>query len=306
MKRAVITGPTGAIGIALIKELIRNNIEVYAVCRPGSKRIARIPVDEKVKVIECALCDIKNLPSRIDKKTDVFYHFAWDGTFGESRNDMELQNNNVKFALQSVKAAKELGCTKFVGAGSQAEYGRVEGVLRPDTPAFPENGYGIAKLCAGQMTRILCGQLGIEHVWTRILSIYGPYDGENTMIMSTIRELLKGGKPALTAGEQMWDYLYSDDVAKAFRMIGEKGKNGATYCLGSGKARPLKEYVEILRDSIDSTLPLGMGERPYGDKQVMYLCADIENLTRDTGFVPETEFGEGIIKTIEFVKKEIV
>ncbi len=306
MKRAVITGPTGAIGIALIKELIRNNIEVYAVCRPGSKRIARIPVDEKVKVIECALCDIKNLPSRIDKKTDVFYHFAWDGTFGESRNDMELQNNNVKFALQSVKAAKELGCTKFVGAGSQAEYGRVEGVLRPDTPAFPENGYGIAKLCAGQMTRILCGQLGIEHVWTRILSIYGPYDGENTMIMSTIRELLKGGKPALTAGEQMWDYLYSDDVAKAFRMIGEKGKNGATYCLGSGKARPLKEYVEILRDSIDSTLPLGMGERPYGDKQVMYLCADIENLTRDTGFVPETEFGEGIIKTIEYVKKEIV
>lgn len=304
MKRAVITGPTGAIGIALIKELIRNNIEVYAVCRPGSKRIARIPVDEKVKVIECALCDIKNLPSRIDKKTDVFYHFAWDGTFGESRNDMELQNNNVKFALQSVKAAKELGCTKFVGAGSQAEYGRVEGVLRPDTPAFPENGYGIAKLCAGQMTRILCGQLGIEHVWTRILSIYGPYDGENTMIMSTIRELLKGGKPALTAGEQMWDYLYSDDVAKAFRMIGEKGKNGATYCLGSGKARPLKEYVEILRDSIDSTLPLGMGERPYGDKQVMYLCADIENLTRDTGFVPETEFGEGIIKTIEYVKKE--
>ena len=65
---------------------------------------------------------------------------------------MELQNNNVKYALQAVKAAKELGCTRFVGAGSQAEYGRVEGTLTPDTPAFPENGYGIAKLCAGQMT----------------------------------------------------------------------------------------------------------------------------------------------------------
>ncbi len=306
MKRAVITGPTGAIGIALINELVANNIEVYAVCRPGSKRIARIPEDEKVTIIECSLSDIEKLPLLIERKTDVFYHFAWDGTFGESRNDMELQNNNVKYTLQAVRVAKELGCTKFVGAGSQAEYGRVEGVLRPDTPAFPENGYGIAKLCAGQMTRILCGQLGIEHVWTRILSIYGPYDGENTMIMSTISKLLNGGKPALTKGEQMWDYLYSGDVAKAFRLIGEKGKDGETYCLGSGKARPLKEYVEILRDSIDSTLPLGIGERPYGDKQVMYLCADIENLTRDTGFVPDTDFVEGIIKTIEFVRKEIV
>lgn len=302
MNRVIITGPTGSIGIALINELVKNKVEVIAVCRPGSKRMSRIPKCDKVKIVECGLEEIYKLSELVKDKVDVFYHFAWDGTFGNTRNDMELQNNNVKYALEAVKTAKILGCHKFVGAGSQAEYGRVEGTLTPDTPAFPENGYGIAKLCAGQMTRIMCEQLGVEHVWTRILSIYGPYDGENTMIMSTIYKLLKGEKPSLTAGEQMWDYMYSKDVARAFYLIGEKGKNGSTYCLGSGNARPLKEYVMMLRDAIDSQLPLGIGDVPYGDKQVMYLCANIDNLREDTGFVPEISFEEGIKETIEWCK----
>lgn len=302
MERVVITGPTGSIGIALINKLVNEGVKVIAVCRLGSKRIERIPNNELVSVVECGLEEISKLSNMINDKCDIFYHFAWDGTFGNSRNDMELQNNNVKYALDAVRVAKELGCSKFIGAGSQAEYGRVEGTLTNTTPAFPENGYGIAKLCAGQMTRILCEQLGIEHVWTRILSIYGPYDGENTMIMSVISKLLKREKPSLTAGEQMWDYLYSKDVANAFYLIAQKGKSGSIYCLGGGKARPLREYVEILRDEIDKDLPLGIGDIPYGDKQVMHLCADIDNLVEDTGFKTQYSFEDGIKETIEWCK----
>ena len=76
------------------------------------------------------------------------------------------------------------------------------------------------------MSRILCEQKQIEHIWTRILSIYGPYDGENTMIMSSIGKLLRGEKPALTKGEQQWDYLYSKDAGYAMYLLGEKGVSG--------------------------------------------------------------------------------
>lgn len=302
MERVIVTGPTGSIGLALITELVKHNIKVMAVCRPDSKRKNRIPKHSDITLVECGLENILELPQMIDKKVDVFYHFAWDGTFGNSRNDMELQNENIKYTLHAVRAAKALGCAKFVGAGSQAEYGRSNEILSPNTPTFPENGYGIAKLCAGQMSRLLCNQLGLEHIWTRILSVYGPYDGKNTMIMSTIYKLLKGEKPALTKGDQLWDYIYSEDAAKAFYLIGERGKNGETYCLGSGKARPLKEYIMELRDVIDSKLALGFGEVPYGEKQIMYLCSDINNLTRDTGFVPKTRFEDGIRKTIQWCK----
>ena len=77
-------------------------------------------------------------------------------------------------------------------------------------------------------------------IWTRILSIYGPYDGENTMVMSTIYKLLNSEKPSCTKGEQMWDFLYSKDAALAMRLLGEKGTDGRTYCIGSGKSKTVK------------------------------------------------------------------
>ncbi|MCI8994089.1 MAG: NAD(P)-dependent oxidoreductase [Lachnospiraceae bacterium] len=302
MKTAVITGPTGAVGAALIREMTQNGTEVYAVIRGDSQRIGQIPSNPLVHVICCSLEELSSLPQRVGKPCQVFYHFAWAGTFGDSRNDMELQNRNVAYTLAAVKAAEKLGCHTFVGAGSQAEYGRVEGLLTPETPSFPENGYGIAKLCAGQMSRILCAQQGIRHVWTRILSVYGPCDRRETMIMAAIDKLLRGEKPSFTKGEQQWDYLYAQDAARALYLLGEKGQDGRIYCLGSGKARPLAEYIQILRDAIDPGLPLGLGEIPYGSKQVMHLCADITQLKEDTGFEPQISFEAGIKETIAWLR----
>ena len=298
MKRAIITGPTGVVGTALIQVLIEQDVEVLAVVRKNSKRKNNIPQSGKVRIVELDLKEIERLPYLVKENYDVFYHLGWDGTFGNSRNNMQEQLRNIQYALDAVETAYFMGCKKFIGAGSQAEYGRVEGKLRPDTPTFPENGYGIAKLCAGQMTRTLCEQKGMEHIWARILSVYGPYDGENTMVMSTIKKLMAGEKPIFTKCEQMWDYLYSKDAGKAMYLLGEKGISGKTYCIGSGQVKRLLSYVESIRYMTNPSAKLGIGEIPYAPNQVMYLCADIEELTKDTGFVPEYEFERGIKETI--------
>lgn len=303
MKKAIITGPTGAIGIALIKQLIEHEVEVVAVCRKGSARLKNLPVHSLVTCVEVDLDSLSELPQIVDTSFDVFYHFGWDGTFGSTRNDLSRQLKNIQYTLEAVEVASKIGCKRFIGAGSQAEYGRVEGVCSANTPTFPENGYGIAKLCAGQMSRILCEQMGLEHVWTRIFSIYGPYDAENTMIMSTIRSLQNGDIPSLTKGEQEWDYLYSADAGRAMYSIGEYGAHGKTYCIGSGTTRPLIEYVEILRDTIDKNAVLGIGQREYAEKQVMHLCADITELSNDTGFKPVYSFEQGIKETINWYKQ---
>ena len=85
-------------------------------------------------------------------------------TFGGSeqgRNDMITQVKNIQYTLDAVHVARMSGCKVFIGTGSQAEYGRVDTALKPDTPCFPENGYGMAKLCAGQMSRVECEKMGI-------------------------------------------------------------------------------------------------------------------------------------------------
>lgn len=297
MKSAVITGATGAIGTALINELTSKGVRVLVFTREDSQRNSIIPQSPLVEVRYCSLEELHDFEA--EGEYDVFYHFAWAGTFGSARNDLYLQNKNVEYALDAVAAAKRLGCHTFIGAGSQAEYGRAEGILKPDTPAFPENGYGYGKLCAGQMTRDFAHRLGLRHIWVRILSVYGPNDGGGSMVMSALKKLRDGEIPEFTKGEQKWDYLYSGDAAEAFALLGEKGVDGKVYVLGSGNARPLAEYIEELRRTAAPNGKVNLGAVPYGEKQVMFLCADISELQRDTGWNPTTDFADGIRRIIE-------
>jgi len=187
-----------------------------------------------------------------------------------------------------------LGCKKFIGAGSQAEYGIVTEPLKPDTPVNPLSGYGIAKYAAGKLSGLLCTQLGLQFNWVRILSVYGPHDGAHTLIMYAINELRAGRSPEFTKCEQIWDYLYNDDSARAFLAIGEKGVDGKTYPLGSGNKKILSEYLEIIKNIIAPNITLQFGKKEYYPHQPMYLCADISELSNDTGWKPEVSFEEGI------------
>lgn len=216
---------------------------------------------------------------------------------------MNIQTQNIQSAIEAAETAKLLGCEVFLGAGSQAEYGRTEEKISPKLCEKPENGYGMAKLCAGQMTRVMCKRMGIKHIWCRILSTYGPYDGMQTMVMSGIRQMLAGEKPSYTKGEQLWDYLYCDDAANAFYLAAVEGKDGSVYCVGSGKTRSLKEYIFAIRDAVNPNQEVGIGEIPYFENQVMYLCADITALTEDTGFIPQYSFEQGIKETVEWYKQ---
>ena len=317
IRNAVITGPTGAVGVALIQELIANDIEVTAVCRRGSKRIGSIPKDPHVRVVECNLDEVWSLPDILgvkpgsdsdgmDSSYDAFYHFGWDGTYGDTRQDLALQTKNIIYTIDAVHAAKKLGCCVFIGAGSQSEFGHVDGVLHPDMPCDPDNGYGIAKLAAGRMSRIECERLGIRHEWCRIVSLYGPYDGEYTMVMSNIIKMCRGETPKCTKGDQVWDYIYSKDAARAFRLVAERGKDGAVYCFGTGRTRLLRDYIYAIRDAVKDITGVSvepeMGAIPYYPNQVMHLEADISNLTEDTGFIPEYSFEQGIRETIKWYK----
>ena len=302
IKNAIITGPTGAVGVALINELINNNIKIYAVCRPNSKRINNLPKSKLVQVVECAMSDYSSLPSLINDKVDVFYHFAWDGTYGASRNDEYLQNNNILYSIDSVNVAKELGCKVYVGAGSQSEYGCTDSMKYVTDNCNPNNFYGAAKLSASYMTRVLCEKYNIRHNWCRIFSLFGPCDGDYTMIMSSVKKMLNNEECNFTKGEQIWDYIYSKDAAKAFRLVAETGKNGSIYNIASGETRLLKDYILSMHNIVNSKCKINMGSIPYYEHQPMNLTACIDNLKEDTGFNPSYTFELGIEDLIKNLK----
>lgn len=303
-KKVVITGATGAIGIALIQKCIESNTEVLAFVHKGSKRINLIPKSSLVKILEADIEDDFSIDT-VNRDYEVFYHFAWEGAQGTLRNDTFIQVANIYRTQCAVVLAQKLGCNAFIGAGSQAEYGITDLKLTPDTPANPVTGYGIAKLCAGQMSRLLCKEKGLRHVWARILSVYGPFDGENSMISASIQRLLKGKRASFTHGKQLWDYLFASDAAEALYLLGELGNDQKTYVVGNGESRPLKEFITVIGDCLGETENLGIGEIPCSEKQTINLRADITDLINDTGFRPQVSFEEGIRRTIMWEKTKM-
>lgn len=302
MEKVIVTGATGMVGATMIEQMLADGVKVTAIVRPNSKKINNLPKHPNVTCVECDIDKLPTLKGKIGTEYDTFYHFAWDGTYGESREDAVLQERNIKNTLEAIELAHAVGCNVFVGAGSQAEFGRVEGTISDNLPKNPVTGYGIAKLSACNLGRIMCEKLGMRHSWGRIVSTYGPRDNSYTMVMSSIIKMLHGERMQFTKGEQIWDYVYGGDCSRAFYLIGKYGKHGKAYTIGSGKSRYLKEFITSIRDVVNPSLEIGIGELPYYPNQVMKLSADISELTQDTGFVPEVSFEEGIQRTVDWYR----
>lgn len=255
---AVVSGATSFIGSGLIEKLVAEQVKVYALCRFDSKDMWRLPESPLVIPVDYDLSrtDLVDLP----EKCDVFYHFAWSTS---EKNDFYLQNLNVKYTLDCLHLAKRLGCEKFLFAGSQAEYGLANVPLEENTPCFPVTGYGMAKLCAGQMGQGEAKKLGITFLWTRILSVYGEKDNPNTLYSYLRRCFRDGVVPELTACEQVWDFLSIDQCSSIlFHLMESEAKHKITV-VGSGMGRPLKEFVLEWKEEFapDSEILFGAKEQ---------------------------------------------
>src|SRR5436853_4032228 len=125
------------------------------------------------------------------------------------------------------------------------------------------------------------------------------------MIPYLILGLLRGEKPALTACEQKWDYLFGPDAADAIWSVLQAPSATGVFNLGSGSVASLRKIVETIRDAINPKLQLGIGEVPYRPDQVMHLEADISRLTQATGWTPATALEEGLRRTVAWHADEM-
>jgi len=297
MKRAVITGATGFIGINMIKALIKKNYEVYAVVRRQSSNISRIPSNEKVHIVELNMGQYAELPQHIES-ADLFFHFAWDGVRSPKRDDKKIQKKNYEYSIEAFEAACQLGCYFFLGSGSQAEYGITKGIVDESYPCNPITEYGKQKLRTYLDLKRRAASVGIRFVWTRIFSLYGPFDSKHTLVMSAIKKMLRNEPVELTDCTQMWDYLYIEDAVDAMLLLEKTQCACGVYIVASGKYKRLREFVELMKETLKSQSDLRFSEFPYGLAGPIDLMPRPQKLM-ELGWNPGISFEEGIKLIVE-------
>lgn len=302
MKKVIVTGANGFVGSALVKELVKNDVEVLAMDIPGCN--GNLPVCDKVKFLPLALDNISGLKDLIDDRDfECFYHFAWAGSAGAARADTKLQLQNAQWTIDCLRAAKEVGCKKFVAAGSIMEHETMAAAFASDNKPGLGYIYGSGKLVAHTMAMSVAADIGIDLVWAEITNAYGVGELSPRMVNTTIRKVIKGEEPQFTAGTQNYDFVYIDDVAKAFYLIGKNGKPFNEYLIGSSNAKPLKEFLLEMKAAIAPDLNFIFGDIPFTGINLPLEKYDCSKTEKDTGFKAQISFGEGCRRTMEWLKQ---
>ena len=302
MKKVIITGANGFVGCALVKELVKNDVEVLAMDMPGCN--GNLPVCDKVKFLPLALDNISSLKDLIDDRDfECFYHFAWAGSAGAARADTKLQLQNAQWTIECLRAAKEVGCKKFVAAGSIMEHETMAAAFAAGNKPGLGYIYGSGKLVAHTMAMSVAADIAIDLVWAEITNAYGVGELSPRMVNTTIRKVIKGEEPQFTAGTQNYDFVYIDDVAKAFYLIGKNGKPFNEYLIGSSNAKPLKEFLLEMKAAIAPDLNFIFGDIPFTGINLPLEKYDCSKTEKDTGFKAQISFGEGCRRTMEWLKQ---
>ena len=301
MKRVIVTGAAGFIGGAFVKKLLQQGVTVYGV-DISAENLEKLKQYGDFIPIVADFSKYDKLCELVGKKGfDVFYHFAWQGVFGEAFKNYSLQLNNAKFACDAIMAAISLDCTKFVMAGTYNEF-EIKNFINSETftPRYTCI-YSTAKMSAELICKTLAYNNGIEYNAGLICMAYGEGNRSKMLANVVINQLNNNISPKLIKGNNLYDMIYIDDIVNAFIALGEKGVDLKSYYVGHRSLKTFRELMTEIRDILSPETSLLFGE--YKDTVNMdYSMIDLNALYNDTGFECKADFKESILKTAEWVK----
>ena len=302
--RVLLTGATGFVGSHVLGRLVRDGEHAVAIVLRSVRPPWRIePYLGRVEVVAGDLDRAAELVEPVRRfAPNVVVHLAWGNVADRDRAVLGQVDDAVR-TVELVKLAHAAGAAHFVGLGSQAEYGPCPGPIDETQLPRPVTPYGTAKLCAGLLGEQVAAALGLRWAWLRLFSAYGPMDAPRYLIPSVCRALLAGERPALTRGEQIWDFVYVADAADAIVRVACEPAARGVMNLGSARPVTIRHVVERLRDLVRPGAELGFGEVAYRADQIMHLEANVDRLRQATGWQPVTDLDTGLERTVAWHRK---
>lgn len=301
MNKVVITGADGFVGSNTAQCFLDHGIEVLALDIVDKPRRLTPQTGLSYKCVD--ITDKEQLLKAIPiGEFDTFVHFAWAGSAGPLRTDYNLQMQNALNTVECLKTARELGCSRFVCAGSIMEREVEDAVHTQGSRPGMGYIYGMGKHIAHCLCKSVAANLGIDLLWPMITNAYGVGELSPRFVNTTLRKIINHEPLQFTAGTQNYDFVYVTDVAQAFFDVAEKGVPFKEYIIGSGNARPLKEFIIEMQQALAPDQTPQFGDVPFTGTNLPLSAFDTTDIEQDCGFKPKVGFAEGTRMTMEWLK----
>ena len=301
--KVLITGASGFIGLAILKRLLKvENIEILAITR---KLRAELPKNYNLAWVESNLDDHEKINKIInDFQPLVIIHLAWADIPNFSL-ETSLKNLNTSIAFFEAIFKSE-SCSKILVAGSCFEYNQKIGECTEGQAIFAKDSFTWSKLSLLDYLLINCASRNINLGWFRLFYVYGPRQRKESLLPTLVDYLKNKEVPKLNTPKNSNDFIYVDDVAKAFELALKKDFKSGIFNLGSGQSTSVIEFSTIVENELSNQNNL-----------TKILTEQTKDSIKDTDFFASTSltkktFGwrskisllDGIKKTIESLDSE--
>ena len=323
--RVIVTGGAGFIGSALVRHLVVEKgaevLNIDALTYAGNLASLREVEDRtNYRFLKADICDRAAMERAVaDFRPDRIMHLAAESHVDRSiTGAADFIQTNVIGTFTLLEAARgywsgldgeHRGAFRFLHVSTDEVYGSLgdEGLFTEETPYDPSSPYSASKASSDHLAKAWHRTYGLPVVVSNCSNNYGPYHFPEKLIPLTILNALAGeALPVYGKGENVRDWLYVEDHARALDIIVERGRLGETYNVGGRNERRNIDVVRSICEVLDQLAPANrpradliefVTDRPGHDARYAIDASKIES---ELGWRAEENFDTGIEKTVQW------
>jgi nucleoside-diphosphate-sugar epimerase len=293
----LVTGATGFVGVHLVARLLSEGRRVTVLARPSSV----LPAEwrDRVRIITCDDFSERNLRRLLDTPVEAIFHLAAYGVRPNDRDVEEMLRINVELPAALVRLCSRWRA-RMVMAGTFSEYRSpsVQALLSEDSPLEQRKLYGSSKAAGGLMTGAIAQSSGVGFRLLRLFKVYGAGEAPHRLLPALVSGLAKHERVAISAGTQVLDFVYIDDVVEAMvradARCREKG-GIATWNVATGRAHSVREFAEQVAAAMDTDASLLVfGAIAMRKDDEPWLVGSPDLLRSELGWQPSIRLDEGV------------
>jgi dTDP-glucose 4,6-dehydratase len=324
-KRCIVTGGAGFIGSALVRLLIKETeAEVLVVDKltyaGNLESLKEVDSNPRLKILLADICDQEAMDKAFAEfSPDTIFHLAAESHVDRSIDGPgEFVQTNIVGTATLLQAALKYwkalpdnrkNAFRFQHISTDEVYGTLgeEGLFKETTPYSPHSPYSASKASSDHLVRAWHDTYGLPTLITNCSNNYGPYHFPEKLIPLIIMNCLEmKSLPVYGKGDNIRDWLYVDDHARALLLVNDKGLPGETYNVGGRNERTNLEVVRTVCRIMDELSPADkkreelitfVADRPGHDQRY---AIDPTKLETELGYKPLENFDTGIRKTVKW------